>query len=127
MAVGEMTAVEKRAQQHVDSLVREATAVGQMRAEAADLSEYMEVVRLLKSGSPQSWQNLPREVIQRFLLIALTWSEVEARNVQVNVPEVVRKFSLLPSYARLKLSQVLQWALAGTLTQRDLETLVKGR
>ena len=98
-----------------------------MRAEAADLGEYLEAARLLKSGSLQSWQNLPRAVIQRFLLIALTWSEVETRNVQVTVPEVVRKSSLLPSYARLKLSKVLQWALAGTLTNKDLETLVKGR
>ena len=127
MAVSEMTVVEKRAQQHVDSLVREATAVGQMRAEAADLGEYLEAARLLKSGNHQSWQKLPREVIQHFLLIALKWSEVESRDAQVTVPRIVRNSSLLPSYASLKLSQVLQWAFAGTLTNKDLETLVKGR
>lgn len=126
-AVSEMTVVEKRAQQHVDSLVREATAVGQMRAEAADLGEYLEAARLVKSGNHQSWQKLPREVIQQFLLIAIKWCEVEARDAQVTVPKIVRNSSLLPSYASLRLSQVLQWAFAGTLTHTDLEALVKGR
>ena len=98
-----------------------------MRAEAADLGEYLEAARLVKSGNHQSWQKLPREVIQQFLLIALKRSEVESRDAQVTVPRIVRNSSLLPSYANLKLSQVLQWAFAGTLTNEDLETLVKGR
>ena len=93
--------------------------MGRMRAEAADLGEYLEVARLLKSGNSQSWQNLPRVVIQQFLLIAIKWCEVDA---QVTVPKIVRNSSLLPSYARLKLSQVLQWAFAGTITNTDLET-----
>jgi len=57
----------------MDSLVKEAAEVGQLRAEAADLGGWVEAARLLRSGNPESWKQLPPEVIGHSLMVALTW------------------------------------------------------
>ena len=107
----------------MDDLTESAIGYGRLQAQARELGRYVEAARLMKSGDPQSWQKLPREFIQHFLLIALTWIEVEGRDAKVTVPELVRKSSLLPSYTSLRLSQVLQWAFSGTLTRQDLDPI----
>ena len=86
----------------MDSLVAEANEVGRLRAEAANLREWVEAARLLRSADPDTWRRLPHEVIQHFLVVVLTW-------VQVEGPESVWKASSLLKFTPIRLSQLLQW------------------
>ena len=79
----------------VDSLVLEATEIGQLRAEATDLGEWVEAARLLRSADYDNWRRMPREVIQHFLVVAFRWAQGEGRDPQVSPPESVAKANYL--------------------------------
>ena len=102
----------------VDRLIQEADEVGTLRAEAAELGQWVEAARLLRSGDPESWRRMPPEIIQHFIVVALRWVQVEGRDPRVAPPESVGKVSPLLKHTPVKLSQVLLWALAG-LMQED--------
>ncbi len=99
-------------------MFRDAVELGRAREEAAALGEWIEAARLLKSGDPESWKQLPREVIQHLVWVTLKWSEAGDRDLQVPLPAKLQRKSLLPSWTKLRLSEVLLWALVG-LTAED--------
>ena len=119
--------MEKQARKHVDSLVRDATAVGQLRAEAAELGELIKSARLLRSGDPEKWKLLPPEVISHLLMIVIRWAGEEGRDCQVPAPPAVRRVSSLLGYIPLRLSQVLLWALNGLLTGEERKAITSSR
>ncbi len=107
----------------MNSLVREAAAVGQLRAEAAELGEWVKSARLLRSPAPVAWKQLPREVIQHILTVVISWTEGVGRDVQVLRPASVSQGNYLLRHTTLRLSQVLLWALAGLLTEEERRAL----
>ena len=111
----------------MDSLVLEAAEIGRLRAEAAGLGEWVEAARLLRSGNPDSWKQLPPEIIQHFLIVALRWFQVDGRDPQVLPPLSVTKANSLLRYTPLRPSQALLWALAGVFTEDQRKSLVSAR
>ncbi|MCH7688843.1 MAG: hypothetical protein IH899_19530 [Planctomycetes bacterium] len=112
-------AVESQAKQQVDTLFRDAVELGRAREEAAALGEWIEAAQLLKSGDPGSWKQLPLEVIQHMVLVTFRWAEAEGRDVQVPLPANLQRGSLLPSWTKLRLSEVLLWALFGLTAEEE--------
>ena len=62
-ALKEVMPAERQVRIHMDSLVNNATDWGHLKKEAAALGEWVRAAQLLKSG-PESWNQLPREVVQ---------------------------------------------------------------
>ena len=81
--------------------------------QAEALGNWVEVGRVFSSGSPESWQELPVEVIQHLLVVALRWAEADAHDVEAPPPEIISKKYVLLKYQPLRLSDVLAWAWAG--------------
>ena len=74
---------------------------------------WVEVGRVFSSGSPESWQELPVEVIQHLLVVALRWAEADAHDVEVPPPDMIARKNVLLKYQALPLSDVVSWAWAG--------------
>ena len=126
-ALKQVRTAEKQAKQQVDSLFRDAVELGRAREEAAALGEWIEAAQLLKSGDPESWKQLPREVIQHLVWVTLKWSEAGDRDLQVPLPAKLQRKSLLPSWTKLRLSEVLLWALVGLTAEDGQRTLSASR
>ncbi len=126
-ALKTVRAAESQAKQQVDTLFRDAVELGGAREEAAALGEWIEAAQLLKSGDPESWKQLPLEVIQHMVLVTFRWAEAEGRDVQVPLPANLRRGSLLPSWTKLRLSEVLLWALVGLTAEDGQRTLSASR
>ena len=94
----------------MSSLVDEATELGRLQAEAAELVEWVKAAQLLKSGGRNSWGQLP---IHYNLLVIVTWVQNEGRDHKVPIPESIGKVNPLIRYASVQLSQILYWAISG--------------
>ena len=79
----------------------------------------------MSSGSPESWRELPVEVIQHLLLVALRWAEADGHDVEVPPPDMIVRKNVLLKYQPLRLTDIVTWAWAGlrspnpTLTDRS--------
>ena len=93
--------------------------LGRAREDAAALREWIQAAQLLKSGDPESWKQLPLEVIQHMVLVTLRWSEAPGRDLRVSLPANLQRRSLLPSWTKLRLSEVLLWALVGLTAEEE--------
>ncbi len=122
-ALKQVKAAEEQARKHVDSLVRDATNYSYLKKEAEELGEWIRTAQLLRAG-PESWKQLPREVVQHLVMVALRWAEVGGRDLQVGLPDNIRKGTLLPSWTRLRLSEVLLWALTGLTSEEERKAIL---
>ena len=77
------------------------------------LGNWVEVGKVLSSGNPESWRELPVEVIQHLLLVALRWAEADGHNTEVPPPDMIARKNVLLKYQPLRLSDVVAWAWAG--------------
>ena len=91
------------------------------------LSGYIQVARVLPSGDLDSWQTVPRDVIQQLLIGATIWAQHENRDVELSPPEALQRGGLLSRYTRLPLSNILFWALTGVFTEEERQALISGR
>ena len=96
------------------------------------LGNWVEVGKVLSSGNPESWRELPVEVIQHLLLVALRWVEViqhlllvalrwveaDGDDTEVPPPDMIARKNVLLKYQPLRLSDVVAWAWAG-LSRRE--------
>ena len=111
----------------MESLALEAVEIGRIRAEAAELDQWVQIARLLSSGDPALLKQLPREVITRFLSTSLMWTDGPGRDVEVPPPpSLIQRNPLLRNYS-LKTSEALGWALYGIFTEAEKNILASGR
>ena len=82
--------------------------------QAEALGNWVEVGKVLSSGNPESWRELPVEVIQHLLVVALRWAEADAHDVEVPPPDMIARKNVLLKYQPLRLSDVVAWAWAGS-------------
>ncbi len=122
-ALKQVKAAEEQARQHVDSLVRDATNYSYLKKEAEELGGLIGDAQLLRAG-PESWKQLPRELVQHLLMVALSWAEVEGHDLQVALPAKLQRGSLLPSRTRLRLSELLLWVLTGLITEEERKAIL---
>ena len=76
-------------------LVEEATRVGRLQMEAAELEESINTARLLKSGNRNSWRKLPVDFIEHSLIVIVEWAQGEGHDITVPIPEVMGKRNFL--------------------------------
>ena len=107
----------------MDSLVKDATNYSYLKKEAEELGEWIRAAKLLRAG-PESWKQLPREVVQHLVMVALRWAEVEGRDPQVSPPDTLRRSGRIPSWTRLRLSEVLLWGLTGLITEEERKAIL---
>ena len=96
-------------------LFEEATRVGRLQFEAAELGESINAARILKSGDRNSWIQLPVDLIEHYLLVIVTWAQGEGHDIMVPIPEVIGKNKFLIRSTSLHLSQILYWGFSGIL------------
>ncbi len=111
----------------VESLALKAVEVGRIRAEAAELDQWVRIARLLSSGDAELLKQLPREVITRFLNTSLIWTEGPGRDVEVPPPPSLIQRNPLLRNNSLKTSEALAWALYGIYTEEEKKILASGR
>ena len=87
------------------------STIGSRGLEAPVLRESL--LKQLSSGNPESWRELPVEVIQHLLLVALRWAEADGHDTEVPPPDMIAKKNVLLRYQPLRLSDVVAWAWAG--------------
>ncbi len=91
-----------------------------LKEEAAALHQYIRAARSLHSGDPTDWQILPKEVVQHLLLGVMWWAGILAPNVGLKPPTAVHGVSC---WTRLRLSDLLLWAVAGTFGENEQQAL----
>lgn len=112
-ALKEVKAAERQAKKYVDSLVRDAVNYGDLKKQAAELSDWINAARYLRDGNTENWRSLPPELIEHLLLGVIVWAQQQGRDIPVRAPGVVLRVNRLLEYMPLKFSQVLMSALAG--------------
>ena len=108
----------RQAKENVDAQFRAGAEYAKLSQQAEALGNWVEVGKVLSSGSPESWQELPVEVIQHLLVVALRWAEADGHDVEVPPPDMIARKNVLLKYQPLRLSGVVAWAWAG-LRRRD--------
>ena len=87
------------------------------------ITEWIRAAQLLRAG-PESWRQLPREIVQHLLMMALSWAEVEGRDLQISPPNNLRRDGRIPSYARLRLTELVLWGLTGLITEEERKAIL---
>ena len=108
----------RQAKENVDAQFRAGAAYAKLSQQAEALGNWVEVGKVLSSGNPESWRELPVEVIQHLLVVALRWAEADGHDVEVPPPDMIARKNVLLKYQPLRLSDVVAWAWAG-LRRRD--------
>jgi len=108
----------RQAKENVDAQFKAGAEYAKLSQQAEALGNWVEVGKVLSSGSPESWRELPVEVIQHLLLVALRWAEADGHDVEVPPPDMIARKNVLLKYQPLRLSDVVAWAWAG-LRRRD--------
>ena len=103
----------RQAKENVDAQFRAGAEYAKLSEQAEALGNWVEVGRVLSSGNPESWRELPVEVIQHLLVVALRWAESAGRDVEVPPPDMVARKNVLLKYQPLRLTDVVAWAWAG--------------
>ena len=81
------------------------STIGSRGLEAPVLRESL--LKQLSSGSPESWRELPVEVIQHLLVVALRWAEADGHDVEVPPPDMIARKNVLLHTALLSLRKSL--------------------
>jgi predicted nuclease with TOPRIM domain len=103
----------RQAKENVDAQFKAGAEYAKLRQQAEALGNWVEVGKVLSSGNPESWRELPVEVIQHLLLVALRWAEADSHDVKVPPPDMIARKNVLLKYQPLRLSDVVAWAWAG--------------
>ena len=78
-----------------------------------ELVNWVDVGKVLSSGNPEYWRELPVEVIQHLLMVALRWAKAAGYDTEAPPPDMIAKKNVLLKYQPLRLSVVVAWAWAG--------------
>ena len=108
----------RQAKENVDAQFKAGAEYAKLSQQAEALGNWVEVGKVMSSGHPESWRELPVEVIQHLLVVALRWAEADGHDVEVPPPDMIAKKNVLLKYQPLRLSDVVAWAWAG-LRRRD--------
>ena len=103
----------RQAKENVDAQFKAGVEYAKLRQQAEALGNWVEVGRVLSSGNPESWRELPVEVIQHLLLVALRWAEADGHDTEVSPPDMIARKNVLLKYQPLRLSDVAAWAWEG--------------
>ena len=112
-ALAQVAEAGRQAKENVDAQFRAGAEYAKLSKQAEALGNWVEVGKVLSSGSPDSWRELPVEVIQHLSVLALRWVEADGHDVEVPPPEIISKKNVLLKYQPLRLSDVVAWAWAG--------------
>ena len=112
-ALTQVAEAGRQAKENVDAQFRAGAEYAKLSQQAEALGNWVEVGKVLSSGNPESWRELPVEVIQHLLLVALRWAEADGHDVEVPPPDMIAKKNVLLKYQPLRLSDVVAWAWAG--------------
>ena len=114
-ALAQLTQAGRQAKENVDAQFRAGAEYAKLKQQAEALGNWVEIGKVLSSGNPGSWRQLPVEVIQHLLVVVLRWSEADGHDTEVPPPEMIVKKNVLLRYQPLRLSDVVSWAWAGLL------------
>ena len=117
--IQEVRAAGRRAIEQVDVMAQMGEEYAALTAEAATLRAYIEVARAMRLMDDDSWRSLPTSSVQALLHGIRNWAQADERDRKVPAPDFVSRSSFVPSYASLKLSAILLWALRGTLNEEE--------
>ena len=109
------------ARQLMENLNAAGIDYGDIRAEAATMAGYVELARALSTQDTEVWQALPNQLIQHAIKGIITWARGEDRNAQLSPPGLL-KFKA-GAWTRLTPVELLTWAMTGTFTAEERETL----
>ena len=112
-ALAQVAEAGRQAKENVDAQFKAGAEYAKLSQQAEALGNWVEVGRVLSSGNPESWRELPVEVIQHLLVVALRWAEADGHDVEVPPPDMIAKKNVLLKYQPLRLSDVVAWAWAG--------------
>ena len=112
-ALAQVAAAGRQAKENVDAQFKAGVEYAKLRQQAEALGNWVEVGKVLSSGNPESWRELPVEVIQHLLLVALRWAESDGHDTEVPPPDMIAKKNVLLKYQPLRLTDVVAWAWAG--------------
>ena len=112
-ALAQVAEAGRQAKENVDAQFRAGAEYAKLSQQAEALGNWVEVGKVLSSGNPESWRELPVEVIQHLLVVALRWAEADGHDVEVPPPDMIAKKNVLLKYQPLRLSDVVAWAWAG--------------
>mgnify|MGYP000123735584 FL=1 len=112
-ALAQVAEAGRQAKENVDAQFRAGAEYAKLSQQAEALGNWVEVGKVLSSGNPESWRELPVEVIQHLLAVALRWAEADGHDTEVPPPEMIVKKNALLRYQPLRLSDVVAWAWAG--------------
>jgi predicted nuclease with TOPRIM domain len=117
-ALAQVAEAGRQAKENVDAQFKAGAEYARLRQQAEALGNWVEVGKVLSSGNPESWRELPVEVIQHLLAVVLRWTEADGHDTEVPPPDTLAKKNVLLKYQPLRLSDVVAWAWAG-LPRRD--------
>ena len=83
----------------------------------------MDLARALATDDLKIWQGFSHQVIQHLALGLIAWAKVEDRDVRVAPLDMIRRWTGLSSWARLSLTEILLWGIAGTFTEEERKAL----
>ena len=112
-ALAQLTQAGRQAKENVDAQFRAGAEYAKLKQQAEALGNWVEVGKVLSSGNPGSWQQLPVEVIQHLLVVVLRWTEADGHDTEVPPPDMIAKKNVLLRYQPLRLTDVVAWAWAG--------------
>ena len=112
-ALAQVAEAGRQAKENVDAQFKAGAEYAKLSQQAEALGNWVEVGKVLSSGNPESWRELPVEVIQHPLLVALRWAEADGHDVEVPPPDMIAKKNILLRYQPLRLSDVVAWAWTG--------------
>ncbi len=118
-AAAEVDGVANRAVGYLDDLVKAAVNYGELKSEAESLGEHVRMARSLILGQRDGWPGISVEVVQGMLGGIIQWVRREADDGPAPVPEMVRRAGVLSYRNRLKLSDILVWAVWGLLSEQE--------
>ena len=112
-ALAQVAQAGRQAKENVDVQFKAGAEYAKLKQQAEALGNWVEVGKVLSSGNPGSWRQLPVEVIQHLFMVVLRWSEADGHDTEVPPPEMIVKKNVLLRYQPLRLSDVISWAWAG--------------
>ena len=112
-ALAQVAEAGRQAKENVDAQFKAGVEYAKLSQQAEALGNWVEVGKVLSSGNPESWRELPVEVIQHLLVVALRWAEADGHDTEVPPPDMIARKNVLLKYQPLRLSDVVAWAWAG--------------
>lgn len=117
--VQEVAQATEQAKMQIESLTSAGFDYGDLREEAALLGEYVTVAKLLLANDRESWGGLGQGLIQHIIAGAALWAQAGNHDVDLPTPDFIFERTSIPRRTRLRLSEILIWAVGGVLTEQE--------